>query len=203
MELVDSYLRAVKRYLPRRQRNDIIAELSEDLRSQLEARQCELGRPLTEDEQMTIFKRQGDPMAVALRYRQHGRTLTVGWELIGPELFPAYLLLLSINLVITVAVILIFQLVAPGPISIQPFFIPLLAQVICVTLVFILLNSLKGVFRRRLSDSWMWPPADLAPLLRCRAGTRPLDSSPAGFLPSGGWLSRSTPTCFWGRRLAT
>lgn len=165
MELVDSYLRAVKRYLPRRQRNDIIAELSEDLRSQLEARQCELGRPLTKDEQMTIFKRQGDPMAVALRYRQHGRSLTVGWELIGPELFPAYLLLLSINLVITVAVILILQLVAHGPISIQPFFIPLLAQVICVTLVFILLNSLKGVFRRRLSDSWMWPPADLAPLL--------------------------------------
>jgi hypothetical protein len=43
MELVDSYLKAVKRYLPRRQRNDIIAELSEDLRSQLEARQRELG----------------------------------------------------------------------------------------------------------------------------------------------------------------
>src|ERR1700719_2440489 len=105
MELVDSYLKAVKRYLPRRQRNDIIAELSEDLRSQLEARQRELGRPLTEDEQMAIFKRQGDPMAVALRYRQHGRSLTVGWELIGPELFPAYLILLSCNLVIAAIVI--------------------------------------------------------------------------------------------------
>jgi hypothetical protein len=165
MELVDSYLRAVKRYLPRRQRNDIIAELSEDLRSQLEARQRELGRPLTEAEQMTIFKRQGDPMAVALRYRQHGRSLTVGWELIGPELFPAYLLLLSINLLITAAVVLIFQLVAHAPISVQPFLLPLLAQVICVTLVFILLNSLKGIFQRKLTDSWMWPPADLAHLL--------------------------------------
>jgi hypothetical protein len=165
MELVDSYLKAVKRYLPRRQRNDIIAELSEDLRSQLEARQRDLGRLLTEDEQMAIFKRQGDPMAVALRYRQHGRSLTVGWELIGPELFPAYLLLLSMNLVITAVVVLIFQLAAHGPISIQAFFVPLLAQVICVTLVFILLNLLKGVFRRRFSDSWMWPPAELAHLL--------------------------------------
>jgi len=164
MELVDSYLKAVKRYLPRRQRNDIIAELSEDLRSQLEARQRELGRPLTEDEQMAIFKRQGDPMAVALRYRQHGRSLTVGWELIGPELFPAYLLLLSFNLMITAAVVLIFQLLAHTPVSAQPFFVPLLAQVICVTLVFILLNSLKGVFRRKFSDNWMWPPADLAHL---------------------------------------
>jgi hypothetical protein len=165
MELVDSYLKAVKRYLPRRQRNDIIAELSEDLRSQLEARQRELGRPLTEDEQMAIFKRQGDPMAVALRYRQHGRSLTVGWELIGPELFPAYLLLLSFNLMITAAVVLIFQLLAHLPVSAQPFFVPLLAQVICVTLVFMLLNSLKAVFRRKFSDNWMWPPADLAHLM--------------------------------------
>jgi hypothetical protein len=165
MELVDSYLKAVKRYLPRRQRHDIIAELSEDLRSQLEARQRELGRPLTEDEQMAIFKRQGDPMAVALRYRQHGRSLTVGWELIGPELFPAYLLLLSFNLMITAAVVLIFQLLAHLPVSAQPFFVPLLAQVICVTLVFMLLNSLKGVFRRKFSDNWMWPPADLAHLM--------------------------------------
>jgi hypothetical protein len=165
MELVDSYLKAVKRYLPRRQRHDIIAELSEDLRSQLEARQRELGRPLTEDEQMAIFKRQGDPMAVALRYRQHGRSLTVGWELIGPELFPAYLLLLSFNVMITAAVVLIFQLLAHLPVSAQPFFVPLLAQVLCVTLVFMLLNSLKSVFRRKFSDNWMWPPADLAHLM--------------------------------------
>ena len=43
MELVDSYLKAVKRYLPRRQRNDIIAELSEDLCWQLEARSASWG----------------------------------------------------------------------------------------------------------------------------------------------------------------
>ena len=89
----------------------------------------------------------------------------MGWELIGPELFPAYLLLLSFNLMITAAVVLIFQLLAHIPVSAQPFFVPLLAQVICVTLVFMLLNSLKAVFRRKFSDNWMWPPADLAHLM--------------------------------------
>jgi hypothetical protein len=47
MELLDSYLRAVKRYLPRAQRNDIVAELSVELRSQMESREDELGRPLS------------------------------------------------------------------------------------------------------------------------------------------------------------
>lgn len=165
MELLDSYLKAVRRYLPRGQRNDIVAELSEDLRAQLEARERELGRPLTDAEQMAIFQRQGDPMAVALRYRQTGRSLTVGWELIGPELFPAYLILLGFNLTITIAVIVIFQLLAHGPFSVQVFLLPLLAQIVCVTVVFMLLNVLKGVFRRRFSESWMWPPADLAHLM--------------------------------------
>jgi hypothetical protein len=36
MQLLESYLRAVKRYLPRAQSSDIIRELSDELRSQLE-----------------------------------------------------------------------------------------------------------------------------------------------------------------------
>jgi hypothetical protein len=114
---------------------------------------------------MEIFKRQGDPMAVALRYRQTGRSLTIGWELIGPELFPAYLLLLSFNLVITAVVTVTYQLITHGPITFQIFLVPFLAQIVCVTLVFILLNALKGVFKRKFSEAWMWPPADLAHLL--------------------------------------
>jgi hypothetical protein len=165
MELLDSYLKAVRRYLPRAQRNDIVAELSEDLRAQLEARQSELGRPLTEVEQMVIFKRQGDPMAVALRYRATGRSLTIGWELIGPELFPAYLILLSCNLSIAGIVIAIFLMLGHIPFTLQAFLIPMLLEVVIVTLVFILLNFLRGFLGRRMSGSWMWPPAELAHLL--------------------------------------
>jgi hypothetical protein len=165
MELVDSYLKAVRRYLPRAQRNDIVAELSEDLRAQLDARQRELGRPLSDAEQMVIFKRQGDPMAVALRYRSTGRSLTVGWELIGPELFPAYLILLSCNLALAAIVIAIVLLLGHVPFTLKAFLIPMLIEIVLVTLVFMLLNLLRGFLGRRMSESWMWPPAELAHLL--------------------------------------
>ena len=44
MELLDRYLKAVKFWLPSDQKQDIIAELSEDLRSQIEDKESELGR---------------------------------------------------------------------------------------------------------------------------------------------------------------
>jgi len=50
MELLDSYLRAVKRYLHRAQSSDIIKELSDDLRSQLEEKETTAGRPLADEE---------------------------------------------------------------------------------------------------------------------------------------------------------
>jgi hypothetical protein len=165
MELLDSYLKAVKRYLPRRQRNDIIAELSVELRSQIEDKQVELGRALTDVEQMAIFKKQGDPMSVAMRYRRTGRSLSIGWELIGPELFPAFLILLGCNLAIAAVVIAVALILGHIPFTLQAFLVPMLMEVVIVTLVFILLNFLRGFLGRKLSQSWMWPPAELAHLL--------------------------------------
>jgi hypothetical protein len=83
MALVDRYLQAVKFWLPRKQKDDIIAELSEDLRSQIEEREAELGRKLTDTEVEPILKRCGSPMAVAGRYLPQR-------SLIGPALFPIY-----------------------------------------------------------------------------------------------------------------
>jgi hypothetical protein len=165
MELVESYLKAVRRYLPRGQRDDIVAELRVELRSQMEDREAELGRVLTDVEQMEIFKRQGDPMSVARRYRRTGRSLSVGWELIGPELFPAYLILLSCNLAIAGVVIAAFLIVGHLRFTLQAFLIPMVMEVVIVTLVFILLNFLRGFLGRKLAGSWMWPPAELAHLL--------------------------------------
>ena len=45
MKLLRQYLKAVKMYLPREQRNDIINELSENLLSQMEEIETGLGRP--------------------------------------------------------------------------------------------------------------------------------------------------------------
>ena len=65
MNLLDRYLQAVRFFLPRRQQDDIVRELSENLLSQMEDRAEALGRPLTEDEQADILRRHGHPMLVA------------------------------------------------------------------------------------------------------------------------------------------
>ena len=84
-DLVDRYLQAVRYLLPRKQRDDVDRELSADVRTQVEDREAELGRRLTEDETAAILKGLGHPLALALRYRQ-------GRYLIGPEVFPAFAL---------------------------------------------------------------------------------------------------------------
>jgi|HubBroStandDraft_4_1064222.scaffolds.fasta_scaffold60338_3 hypothetical protein len=83
MELVDRYMQAVKFWLPRAEKDDIIAELSEDLRSQIEEKEAELGRKLSDADVEPILKRCGSPMAVAGRYLPQQ-------SLIGPALFPIY-----------------------------------------------------------------------------------------------------------------
>jgi len=105
MDLVDSYVRAVAKALPEEQREDISRELSEDIRSELEDRQRELGRDLTQAEQEALLRQRGNPLLLAARYRQDQRSLTIGRELVGPVLFPFYVKVLSFNLGLTLVVI--------------------------------------------------------------------------------------------------
>lgn len=161
MDILASYLRAVKRCLPRAQSDDIIKELSDDLRSQLEEKQAALGRPLSSEEVMAFFKQHGDPMTVARRYRQDHRSLSLGWELIGPELFPMYLILLSFNLALTVTAVVVVSLILHAPINLNAFIVPVLAQITCLTVVFTILN----LIRRKYPQPWYYPPAELAPML--------------------------------------
>jgi len=107
MELLDSYLKAVGQGLPEAQREDILRELSEDIRAEMEEKAAELRRPLTKDEQQAVLKRHGNPLLLAARYRQDNRTLSIGRELIGPALFPFYVKVLSFNLGLTFLVITI------------------------------------------------------------------------------------------------
>lgn len=97
MDMLDRYLQAVRFFLPPRQQDDIVRELSENLISQMEDREEELGRPLDEAEQAAILKRHGHPMVVAGRYRS--------WQqLIGPVFFPLYLFSLKAGLAIALLV---------------------------------------------------------------------------------------------------
>jgi hypothetical protein len=83
MDLLERYLQAVRAYLPNTQQDDILKELGENLRSQMEDKETEIGRPLNEDEVAAILKKHGHPMFVAARYRQTR-------HLIGSTLFPVY-----------------------------------------------------------------------------------------------------------------
>jgi hypothetical protein len=83
VDLLARYLQAVKFWLPRRQKDDIVAELSENLRSEIEEREAERGRALTREELEAILTRWGHPMLVAQRYVPQD-------SLIGPVLMPAY-----------------------------------------------------------------------------------------------------------------
>jgi hypothetical protein len=54
---LNRYLQAVAKCLPREGREDIIAEMRANILSQMEDREAELGRPLTEDEQADTLRR--------------------------------------------------------------------------------------------------------------------------------------------------
>jgi hypothetical protein len=91
-EFVNRYLQAVRFWLPKTARqDDLIAELGEDLQSQIEARESELGRSLDKDEVSAILQRCGAPMVVAGR-------LGPQRFLIGPALFPIYTFVLKMVL---------------------------------------------------------------------------------------------------------
>jgi hypothetical protein len=90
MEVLDRYLKSVRFWLPKEQKQDILAELSDDLRSQIEEKEEDLGRPLNELEIQSILKKAGPPMLVAARYMPQR-------YLIGPALFPMYWFVLKLG----------------------------------------------------------------------------------------------------------
>jgi hypothetical protein len=83
MNLIESYIRSVRLFLPSEQRDDITRELGEDLHSQVEEKQAELGRKLSNSEQAALLRQYGHPMLMAARYRR-------ARNLIGPVIFPIY-----------------------------------------------------------------------------------------------------------------
>ena len=89
MDVIDRYFRTLRVLLPKDQRDDIIRELSEEVRSQVAEREAALGRPLTADEQAALVGQYGHPLLTAARYRPTR-------YLIGPIVFPHYWLALKV-----------------------------------------------------------------------------------------------------------
>lgn len=110
LELVDRYLQAVRFWLPQRwKQEDLVTELGEDLRSQIEAKEIELGRTMDKGEISEILKRCGAPMVVASR-------LGPRRYLIGPTLYPSYAFVLKMVLLWILVPVFIF-IVGPATLA--------------------------------------------------------------------------------------
>lgn len=107
-ELLDRYLQAVRFWMPKTKRQeDLLTELGEDLRSQIDDKEAELGHALDKAEIAEILKRCGSPMMVAGR-------LGPQRHLIGPALFPIYEFVLKMVLLWILVPVFIFIV---GPVN--------------------------------------------------------------------------------------
>jgi hypothetical protein len=151
MQLVAKYLNAVKQYLPESDREDIVEELAETIRSEIEERAAALGRPLNAAELEAILKRLGRPVDVGGRYREGEGSLAFGREWIGPALFPFYRRALLFNLVLTLLVLLAALIglsIAGRPIALATF---LYASCFYLVLQFAIVTLLCAVVQRQVS----------------------------------------------------
>jgi len=150
MEILEQYLKTIKGLLPKEQQDDIIQELSENLRSQIEDREADLGRPLTEAEQEAIIQQHGNPLVVAGRYQHRNRSVAFGRQLIGPVLFPLYIKILCLNLGLTAAAIVAIGFAMGRGLEFRTFLIHALTQFAIVTVVF----SAAEKYLQRSKDHW-------------------------------------------------
>ena len=101
MDMLSRYLYAIYNDLPKKSaREDIVAEIADALQSQIDDREAQLGRPLTNDEEAAVIKAYGHPRIVAGRYDATP-------YLIGPDSLPFYWYTLRLVLTIVLAIILI------------------------------------------------------------------------------------------------
>jgi hypothetical protein len=159
MSLLNRYLQAVGKYLPKARRDDIIAELRANILSQMEDREEALGRSLTDDELVELLQHHGNPTIVAGRYFQPNLGLAFGIQLIGPELFPFYKTVLSIiwgiSLLVMAVVLPIVARTMGEKVTAARVLTPLLFQFVAATAIFIFLDRGKGHWLNR------WDPREL------------------------------------------
>jgi len=90
MELVERYVYAVGRHLPRKMRADVEPELHSLLLDSVESRSEESGQPATDELIAEVLKEFGPPRKMATSYMPQPQYV------VGPQLFPVYLLVLTI-----------------------------------------------------------------------------------------------------------
>lgn len=98
--LIERYVSEVGRNLPRKQRTDIEAEIRSALEDTLEERSKAMGRQPDEEMVLAVLKEYGAPEKVAASYQgEH--------YLIGPRLYPLFILVLRVVLIVITVIALI------------------------------------------------------------------------------------------------
>jgi hypothetical protein len=200
MELLDRYLQAVRKYLPFRRQDDIIAELRANMESQLEDKEAELGRPLTIGEQEDWLRQMGAPIMVAARYQPQQ-------YLIGPTFFPIYwyvmrLAFLWATIIYCIVNVVLIAVNQPSATTVLQAVLRLPGVLITtaawITVVFAAIEFATTHFPGKIPPidgiSTAWSPSSLPPLEKHPTpGTKPRSYNQAvaeivfGFLVTG-WL---------------
>ncbi|MDO9121689.1 MAG: hypothetical protein Q7U31_07885, partial [Anaerolineaceae bacterium] len=101
MELIERYLNETGKYLPRKNRVDILAEIKSHLEDTLDERTG--GKP-SDDDAIALLKETGSPQKMAASYAPQGQYV------VGPALFPLWRMVTGI----AIAAVLGAQLLAVG-----------------------------------------------------------------------------------------
>jgi hypothetical protein len=180
MELLDRYLEAVRRHLPWKRQDDIIAELKANLEDQLEEREASLGRPMTSAEAQEWVRQLGPPFQMAARYQPQQ-------YLIGPGLFPIFRYVLRLGLMwcfilycIASAVDIVVNSLSPDAVVRAVFHLPAVLMITAawITLAFAIYEFLSVTNPHRfpnLAEAWSrWLPEHLPPMPpKAAAGRKP------------------------------
>src|SRR5262245_30565062 len=164
MELLDRYLEAVKQHLPRKQQDDIIQELSANIRERIDVMESSQGRPLNDTELEALLKEYGNPVLLAASYQpRHDFPCSV---------FPFFWR--TARLVLSITGLIYLLVIASLAVSGQPFLrilgicaLTLLAELGWMVIAFFLLD------RFHVLDKWQ--PRALPPL---RTKTHPVPTIP-------------------------
>jgi hypothetical protein len=100
MNLIDRYVAEVGRHLPEKTHADIEKEIRSTLEDMLEDRSRTTGRPVDDDMIVEVLKEFGSPGKVAASYLPER-------YLIGPQLYPYFLMVMKIALLVAFIVALI------------------------------------------------------------------------------------------------
>jgi len=165
MNLIDRYVTAVGKYLPRKNRLDIEAELRSTLEDMLDDRSQQTGRPADETLSSEILQEFGAPRKVAETYQTHP-------YLIGKRMFPIYTRVLKIVFfavtiglsVATVVSLMGSNMPSPEILGALAKYTASLANALViafgnVTLIFAILERVLP--DSEFEDSGVWTPADL------------------------------------------